>query len=87
MAGPGHNNGVAAAELRQFVERVERLQDDIALMREDVKAVYAEAKGRGYDVKTLRRVIKTRAADPQKLAEQQALLETYGAALGIDIFA
>ncbi len=87
MAGPGHNNGVAAAELRQFVERVERLQDDIALMREDVKAVYAEAKGRGYDVKTLRRVIKTRAADPQKLAEQQALLDMYGAALGIDIFA
>ena len=87
MAGPGHNNGVAAAELRQFVERVERLQDDMSLLREDVKAVYAEAKGRGYDVKTLRRVIKTRAADPQKLAEQQALLDTYGAALGIDIFA
>lgn len=86
-AEAGHNSGVAAAELRQFVERIERIEDEISLLLTDRKLVYIEAKDRGYDTKTLRRIVKTRKADAEKLAEQQALLETYGAALGIDVFA
>lgn len=87
MTKAGHNSGVAADELRQFVERIERMQDEINTARLDLKEVYTEAKGRGYDVKALRRIVRTRAKDQEKLAEEAAILELYGAALGLGIFA
>ena len=87
MTKAGHNSGVAADELRQFVERIERMQDEIVTARLDLKEVYTEAEGRGYDVKALRRIVRTRAMDQEKLAEEAAILELYGAALGLDIFA
>lgn len=91
LAGVGHNSkniddqySVTGDELRQFIERIEQLraeQDDI---KEQEKEVFAEAKGRGFDTKTIRQVIKIRKQKPDERAEQQALLDTYLAALGID---
>lgn len=76
------------ARIRAFVERAERLQDDMALLREDLKALFAEAKGEGFDTKALKRVIALRKKDQQKLAEEVALLRIYADAMGLeDVFA
>lgn len=85
MGDVGHNS-IAADELRSFCERVERLQGDIDEAKADQKEVFAEAKARGYDMKALRGVLKLRKADKDKLAEEQAMLELYADALGIDVF-
>jgi uncharacterized protein (UPF0335 family) len=74
--------GVAAERLRSFVQRIERLEEDNAQIGHDVRKVYAEAKGEGYDVKVLRRIITLRRKDPQKRREEDELLELYLAALG-----
>lgn len=74
---------VTAAELRAFVERIEQLRAEQADLKEAEKEVFAEAKGRGYMTRPIRTVIKLRAADPQKLAEEEAVLEVYKAALGM----
>lgn len=87
-AGPGHNgppsesdvenfNSAARGQLVAFVERVERLEEEKATIAEDIKEVYAEAKGTGYDVKTIRKAIQRRKMDPDTRAEQDALLELY----------
>ena len=73
---------VAADRLRSFIERVERLEEDKAAIMNDIKEVYAEAKGEGYDVKTLRQVIRIRKMDRADRQEQEAMLELYLAALG-----
>lgn len=86
MTDIGHNSGVAAEELRQFIERIERIEDEISTGRLDLSEIYKEAKGRGYDTKALRRIVKTRKKDPVKLAEEFAVVQVYGAALGMDIF-
>jgi len=75
---------VASDELRQFIERIEQLREEQADIKEQEKEVFAEAKGRGYDTKTMREVLKIRKQNPGERAEQQAILETYLAALGID---
>jgi uncharacterized protein (UPF0335 family) len=69
--------GVAAERLRSFVQRIERLEEDNAQIGHDVRKVYAEAKGEGYDVKVLRRIITLRRKDPQKRREEDELLELY----------
>jgi len=69
-------------KLRSLVERVERLLQEKANLAEDIKEVLSEAKGNGYDVKTLRRIITLRAADRDKVNEQAALLQTYASARG-----
>jgi uncharacterized protein (UPF0335 family) len=79
-------NSVAPAELRSFLERVERLQEEMAGLRGDVKDIFAEAKGRGYDVKVMRELLRMRKADEAELQEHRAILETYGQALGMGIF-
>lgn len=84
MSEQGHNS--TNPELRAFVERIERVQDEIDAARGDQKEVYMEAKGRGYDVKALRRIVALRKKDREKLAEEKAVLETYGAALDMDVF-
>lgn len=75
--------GVAAGELKQFVERVERLEGEKKDIAEQIKEVMAEAKGRGYDTKVLRKVIALRKRDKDDLAEEEAVLEMYKAALGM----
>jgi len=73
----------ASQELRQFVERFERLEAEKADIAEAQKEVMAEAKGRGYDTKVLRKVIAIRKRDANDLAEEEAVLEMYKAALGM----
>lgn len=74
---------VTAEELRQFVERVEQLEAEKKDIAEQIKEVMAEAKGRGYDTKILRKVISLRKRKPDELAEEDAVLEVYKAALGM----
>ncbi len=71
------------ARLRSFIERVERLEEEISGLNDDKKEVYAEAKGQGFDVKTLKKVIALRRKDPDDRAEEDALLDTYLSALGM----
>ena len=73
----------AAAALIQYIERVERLEEEKAGLMEDIKEVYGEAKGAGFDPKIMRQVVKMRAMDKQDLVEQDQLIETYRSALGL----
>lgn len=75
--------GVAADELRQFIERIERLEEEKAGVAGDIKEVYAEAKGRGFDTKTMRRIISIRKKDHSERLEEEAILELYLQALGM----
>jgi uncharacterized protein (UPF0335 family) len=74
---------VAADQLRQFVERIERLLEEKKGMSEDIRDVYSEAKSTGFDGPTIRECIKLRALEKHKRDEKQALLETYQLALGL----
>jgi len=74
---------VTGDELRQFIERIERLEADKQDAAEDQKEVYAEAKGRGYDVPVLRKVVALRKRQPDDIAEEEAVLELYKQALGM----
>ena len=74
---------VTADELRQFIERVERLEQEKKDLAEQVKEVMAEAKGRGYDTKVMRKVIALRKRDQNDIAEEEAVLEMYKEALGM----
>lgn len=76
--------GQAQGRLRSFVERLERLQEDAAAVRADMKEVRLEAKGEGYDTKTLNKVVALRAKDKAKLQEEKAILDLYLSALGLD---
>jgi uncharacterized protein (UPF0335 family) len=75
-------NGAAQTRLRSIVERIERLEEDKAAVLCDIKEVFAEAKGDGYDVKTLRKVVRLRKQDKAKRLEEEALLDLYLSALG-----
>jgi len=74
---------VTGAELRQFIERYERLEAEKKDIADQQKEVMAEAKGRGYDVKVLRKVIAERKKSPDERAEEQAVLEMYLEAVGL----
>ena len=78
--GVGHN---AKNQLKSYVERVERLEEEKKATADDIRDVYAEAKGVGYDVKALRAVVKRRKQDASELAEHEAVVETYMLALGM----
>ena len=75
--------GIAGEQLRSFVERVERLHEERKALSDDIRDVYAEAKATGFDVPTIKAVIKIRATDKDDLDEKEALLETYLRALGM----
>ncbi len=75
--------GVAGERLKSFIERIERLEEEKKALAEDIKEVFAEAKGVGFDVKTMRQIIKLRKMDQDDLDEQEALLDTYKRALGM----
>lgn len=74
---------VAADQLRLFIERIERLEEEKKGIADDVRDVYAEAKSNGYDVKTMRAIVRLRKMDKNARQEAEALLETYKAALGL----
>ena len=73
----------AKDQLKAFVERVERLEEEKKAIADDIRDVYAEAKGNGYDVKALRTIIRLRKQDANERAEQETILETYMQALGM----
>lgn len=75
---------VTADELRQFVERFEQLESEKKDVTEQQKELMAEAKGRGYDTKVLKKVISLRKRKPDDIAEEEAILEVYKQALGME---
>ncbi|MGI9507358.1 MAG: DUF2312 domain-containing protein [Geminicoccaceae bacterium] len=74
--------GTTADRLKNFIMRVERLEEDKKGIADDIKEVYSEAKGEGFDVKVLRKVIALRKKDPEERAEEEELLELYMSAIG-----
>jgi uncharacterized protein (UPF0335 family) len=74
---------VTADELRQFIERYERLEAEVKDIKDSQKEVMAEAKGRGYDTKVMRKVIALRKRNRDDIAEEEAVLEMYMSALGM----
>ncbi|HOV02949.1 MAG TPA: DUF2312 domain-containing protein [Kaistiaceae bacterium] len=78
-----NTGGVAGAQLRSFIERIERLEEEKKAIADDIRDVFAEAKGTGFDVKTMRQVIKIRRQDKEERQEQEALLDLYMHALGM----
>ncbi|MFN4296946.1 MAG: DUF2312 domain-containing protein [Brevundimonas sp.] len=81
-AHPDVLNASAQGRLRTIIERIERLEEDKAAILGDIKEIFAEAKGEGYDVATLRKVIARRKKDRAKAQEEDAILDLYLAALG-----
>jgi len=73
----------AKDQLKAFVERIERLEEEKKTISDDIKDVYGEAKGNGFDVKALRAVIRLRKQDPQERTEHELILDTYLNALGM----
>lgn len=78
------SDNVAADQLRLFIERIERLEEEKKGIADDIKDVYNEAKSNGYDVKTMRSIVRLRKMEPHHRLEAEALLDTYKAALGIE---
>ena len=77
------NESVAQDQLRAFVERIERMEEEKKAIADDIKEIYAEAKGNGFDTKVLRKIVAIRKQDHAERMEQEALLELYMAALGM----
>ncbi|MFN8721090.1 MAG: DUF2312 domain-containing protein [Rhodospirillales bacterium] len=76
--------GLAAGKLKSFVERIERLEEEKAGIAADIKDIYSEAKGEGFDTKIIRKIISLRKKDRQERQEEEELLELYKAALGME---
>ena len=75
-------NGTAQTQLKSIIERVERLEEDKAAIMADLKEIFAEAKGNGFDTKILRKVVRLRKQDKAKRQEEDALLDLYLSAIG-----
>jgi uncharacterized protein (UPF0335 family) len=76
-------NGFAAGQLKSLVERIERLEEEKGALTADIKEVYAEAKGHGFDTKIMRQVVRMRKIDKADRQEMEAVLDLYLAALGM----
>ena len=76
-------HGVARDQLRAFIERIERLEEEKKTIADDIKDVYGEAKGTGFDTKILKKVVALRKKDAAERAEEDMILDTYLAALGM----
>lgn len=81
----GHNSGVSADRLRSFVKRIEKLEEDKSAIGEDLKEVYSEIKGTGFDAKIVRQIVRLRKIELEKRREQEELLDLYMSALGMDM--
>ncbi|MEM7169078.1 MAG: DUF2312 domain-containing protein [Pseudomonadota bacterium] len=75
--------GVGADRLRSFIERIERLEEEKAALTADLREVYAEAKGEGFDTKIMRQIVRLRKMDSNDRQEQEAILDLYKSALGM----
>ena len=87
MSTIGHNSGasIEAGHLMAYIERVERLEEDKKTVADEIKDVYAEAKGIGYDTKIMRRIVAIRKQDQDKRREEEEILELYLQALGMQV--
>ena len=84
MSKIGHNSGgVSSDQLRSYIERIERLGEEKAALAADIREVFAEAKGNGFDVKIMRQAIRLRKLDKDDRDEEEALLDLYMRALGM----
>jgi len=81
MSEMGHNS-VADDQIKSIVARVQHLEDEAAAVKEDLKQVYSEAKGNGFDVKIIKKLVRLLKQDRAKLQEEKAILELYAAAMG-----
>ena len=77
------DHGIARDQLRAFIERVERLEEEKKAVTDDIKEVYSEAKGSGFDTKVMREIVKRRKEDRNQRAEYEAILDLYMHALGM----
>jgi len=75
--------GVAGERLKSLIERIERLEEEKSALAEDIREVYSEAKGSGFDIKIMRQIVRLRKLDSSDRQEQEAILDTYMAALGM----
>ncbi len=75
---------VAAGQLRAFIERVERLEEDKQAIADDIKEVYAEMKGTGFDIKAVRSIVRLRKKDQSERQEEEAMIDLYKSALGME---
>jgi uncharacterized protein (UPF0335 family) len=75
--------GIAGERLKSLIERIERLEEEKRVLGEDIKEVYAEAKGTGFDPKIMRQIIRIRKRDKDELDEEETLLDVYKRALGM----
>lgn len=75
--------GIAAGRLRSFIERIERLEEEKAALTADIREVYSEAKGEGFDTKVMRQIVRERKMDPADRQEQESILDLYRRALGM----
>ena len=82
FSNPDVMTAAAQGRLRTIIERIERLEEDKAAVAADIKEVFAEAKGEGYDVKVLRKVVRIRKQDKAKRQEEEAILDLYLSAIG-----
>ena len=78
-----HVGGIAGRQLKSFIERIERLEDEKRALGEDIKEVYAEAKSSGFEPKIMRQIIKIRRMDKEEHDEQETLLDLYKRALNM----
>jgi uncharacterized protein (UPF0335 family) len=90
MTEIGHNSGdtqdvggIAGQRLKSFIERIERMNEEISALTEDRKEIFAEAKGVGFDVKTIRKIVALRKMDEEKRREEDEILDLYKAAVGM----
>lgn len=74
--------GIAAEALRQFIERIERLDEEKSALTADIKGVYAQAKSQGFETKAVRQIVRLRKKDRQEREEEQAIIDLYLAAIG-----
>lgn len=86
IKGGDNAANVAADTLRHTVERIERLEEEKAALSDDIKEFYAEAKSKGFDSKTLRKLIALRKKDPADAREEHELLALYARSLGMGVF-
>jgi uncharacterized protein (UPF0335 family) len=78
------SGGIAADRLRSFLDRIERLEEEKAGLTADIREVYAEAKGTGFDTKVMRQIVRLRKMDSADRQEQEALLDVYRRAIGLE---
>jgi len=89
--GIGHNSGeeqdvggVSGKRLKSYLDRIERMEEEKAALAEDIKEIFAEAKGTGFDVKTMRKLVRLRKMDREKRQEEEELLSLYMSSIGME---